>query len=773
MGSTPECRTPSWWDGSSWIGTPLEGTGLIAPPSPMLRRRFELDAAPKQARLHITALGLYEPWLNGQRVGDLELQPGWTDYAKRVHFQTYDVTDLLVAGANTLGAFLGDGWYSGQVAGFERGVLWGSRPLLRAALVMTDADGTTTTLATDDRWQWHAGPIISADLLGGEHYDARKEIVGWCDAHAASDDDWRAVALLQPATEPRAVHESPAPPVRVIETLQPVDEPLYHRGGGAWSRVTWIYDFGQNFTGKVRLHVKGPAGMTLRLKFAEVLKPDGKHLDCSNLRSAQCTDGYTLKGDPAGETWTPRFTFHGFRYAEVSCANRWRDAIEPLTRDSLVGLVMHNDMTRIGSFEVGHELVNRLQQNIVWGQRSNFLEVPTDCPQRDERLGWTGDAQVFAPTAAFNYDVCGFFNKWCNDLDDAQTDDGKMPVVAPNIREDRDAGAGWSDAVVIVPWSTYRACGDRAILEKHYPTMKRWADYQTATAVDGVRGDKDHGIFHGHGDWLALDHNSSNPWDNATPLSCVGTAYHACSQDLFAHIAELLGKTDDAAEARAARQRAVDAFNRLFVKDGRVTVHSQTAHLFALAFDLLDEAHRPGVFDDLLKLLDERDGHLCTGFLGTPLWCDVLTRFGRVDKAYDLLLVETFPGWLYPVTRGATTMWERWNSWHPEQGFVETGMNSLNHYAYGAVGDWMYRTVAGIDLDMSGPSLQLAPHPDPRLGHCRAALDSPLGRIESSWRYDGDQVHYELIVPEGIEATHTRPGVEATTLQPGRHTFTQ
>lgn len=758
-----------------WIGTPLFGTGLISPPAPMLRRRFMLDAAPKQAVLHITALGLYEPWLNGRRIGDLELQPGWTDFHQRLHVQRYDVTDQLATGANTLGAWLGDGWYTGKLAGHDRGMYGASRPLLRAALIVADGDGNSTTVVTDERWQWQAGPIRSSDLMDGEHYDARLQIDRWCEAEADDGCGWQAVTVTPPPIEPTVLCPSPAPPVRVTQQLEPIDEPARH--GAGWGRAVWLYDFGQNLTGKVRLRVKGPAGATVRLRFAEVLSPAGNALDRSNLRTAAATDSYTLRGDPAGETWTPRFTFHGFRYAELSYDGRWEGRIEAPSRASLTGLVMHNDMRRIGSFETGHDLVNRLQQNIVWGQRSNFLEVPTDCPQRDERLGWTGDAQVFAPTAAFNFDVSGFLAKWCRDLTDAQGPEGQIPFFVPNYRPNMpDAGAGWSDAVVIVPWATYRANGDRTLLAQHYPTMKRWAEFQATTAVDGVRGDPEGDIYPGFGDWLALDHDSPDPRDNATPLPLVGTAYHAYSQGLFARIAALLGHDADAHAARAARHRAVEAFNQRFVEDGRITVRSQTAHLMALAFDLLDPTQRPAVFDDLLRLLDERDGHLCTGFLGTPLWCDVLTRFGRIDRAYDLLLIETYPGWLYPVTLGATTMWERWNSWHPDKGFVETDMNSLNHYAYGAVGDWMYRTVAGIDLDMAedtGPALRLGPRPDRRLGHCRASLESPVGRIASSWHYEGEQVHYEVLVPEGIEACWLDPSGEQHPLSPGVHALTE
>ncbi|MEO0588302.1 MAG: family 78 glycoside hydrolase catalytic domain, partial [Planctomycetota bacterium] len=700
-------------DGSSWVATPLRGTGDRAPASPMLRRSFDLAKRPRFARLVITALGLYEPWLNGQRVGDLELRPGWTDFNHRVAVQAYDVAEQLAEGPNVLGAWLGDGWYSGKVAHLDRGLGWGAYPRLRAVLLGSD-DGVVweTLVATDDGWRWHSGPILSSDLFDGEDYDARREVSDWSMA-SGDDSGWEPVEVDPAVREPEFVI-SQAPPVRVIEELKPVAEPV--EGPAGWGLRGAIFDFGQNFTGKVRLAVRGPAGATLTLRYAEVLTPDGTALDTSNLRRCRATDTYTLRGDPAGETWTPRFTFHGFRYAAIECHENWRlkqhaPQLEPFTSSTLTGLVMHNDMTRTGTFATGHALVDRLHQNIVWGLRSNFLEVPTDCPQRNERLGWTGDAQIFAPTASYLYDTVGFFGKWIDDLADAQLPDGAIPRVAPNILPLEDSGGGWSDAVVIVPWEAYRASGRRELIETSFDTMRRWVDYQLANVRDGVRGDPEDGDhFAGFGDWLAIDTDSVDPFANATPRPLAGTAYLAHSLSRFVRIARILGRDRDAADAEAAHASTVDAFRRLFVDGGRVTVRSQTAHLMALAFDLVEPGERAAVFGDLLELLAERDHHLSTGFLGTPLWCDVLTREGRVDLAYNLLLNETYPGWLFPVTLGATTMWERWNSWHPERGFVDLSMNSLNHYAYGAVGDWMHRTIAGIDLDLAedtGPSLRL------------------------------------------------------------------
>jgi alpha-L-rhamnosidase len=752
-----------------WITTPLQGTGRVSPPVPVLRGKLELPAKPTSARLTITAWGVYGAQINGRRVGRDELQPGWHDYRKRLYAQQYDVADLLQAGRNALAVWLGDGWAVGHVANLDRGVLYAQRPRLWARLEVQGADGSNQTLITDDHWRWQESPIRAADLFDGEHHDARRSI---------DDAAWQPVEVLEDLAGPAEASLSPAPPIRVTQQLPAVAEPITV---DYWNnRKAFVFDFGQNFTGKVQLQLRGAAGLTLMLRHAEVLKPDGKRPDTSNLRTCRATDSYTLRGDPAGETWSPRFTFHGFRYAELSYDGNFHtpggDApLDPPARDSAVGLVMHSDMRRIGTFQTGHPLLNRLHQNIVWGLRSNVLDVPTDCPQRDERLGWTGDAQVITATAGFLYDTSGFFEKWIGDLADAQDEHGRVPSFAPTFRDPVDSGAGWSDAAVIVPWQTYRCTGRRELLEQAYPMMRRWAEYQAATADDGVRG-RSTGKGHvGYGDWLALDGKTDAAGDTATPKDLIGTAYHAYSQRLFARIAALLGHDADRDAANAAADLAVAAFGRCFVQDGRLTVASQTSHLLALGFDLLDEADRPGVLEALLVLLRESDGHLQTGFLGTPMWGPVLTRFGRTDVMVDLLLQEGYPGWLYPVTLGATTMWERWNSWHPEQGFVDTSMNSLNHYAYGAVGDWMHRTLGGIDLDLSedrgGPGLVMRPHADHRLGHCDCGLDSAVGRIESSWRVEGDWVRYRMLVPEGVPAVRVTPGGDRQPLTAGAHEF--
>ncbi len=778
---------------AAWIGSPLRGTALLGPPAPLLRTRFTLDARPARATLLVTALGVYEAELDGDRIGDELLAPGWTDYRHRLHVQRHELRESLGPGEHVLGVALADGWYAGRVAHFDRGTRWGDRPLLKAVLVLEDAAGNERVIRTSaDAWAWAEGPVRSADLIDGEHHDGRREVDGWSGGASGDRPEnrvyaWEPAIEIPPPFDPPLVLDDPAPPVRVIQELRPVADPM--PGVANWGRASRIFDFGQNFAGKVRLRVRGPRGLTLRLRYSEVLSTDPSPLakhplspDISNLRSAVATDGYTLRGDADGETFVPRFTFHGFRYCEVAWQSgdeedTNRDRLDPLTRDSLTGLVMANDLNVTGTFETDHGLLNRLHENIGWGLLGNFLEVPTDCPQRDERLGWTGDIQVFAPTACFHRDVSGFLRKWMRDVWDAQLDHGPeaggVPCVVPNVLGRADGGPGWSDAAVAVPLAAFRAYGDRDALAESWDGARRWVDFQRRTSRDGFRHPEAHGLFAGFGDWLALDGDQSTPFSSLTPKALVAAAYFARSLGDFAEIAALLGHADEARAARADRARAAAAFAGHYLDDGRLQVPSQAAHLFALGFDLLPEPERPRVFTDLVALLAENKHHLSTGFLGTPLLCPVLERFGRIDLALDLLLTETYPGWLYPVTLGATTMWERWNSWHPERGFVDLTMNSLNHYAYGAVGDWIYRSVGGLDFayHADGPRLRVRPHPDARLGRADTSLVTPLGRIAVSWRLDGETLSGSCVVPAGLPATLELPGEEQRGLDAGEHPF--
>ena len=730
------------WRGA-WIGSALCGAPMTAAAAPMLRRAFTIDRPITRARLYITALGLYDATINGERFTANALTPGWTDYTRRVPYQTYDVTDRVRAGENAIGVMLGDGWAAGHVAWAGR-QNYVDRPRLLAQLEVVHDDRSTTVVATDERWRWSAGPIVESDLYMGESYDARLEQPGW-DAPGFDDSRWQAALSFEDTGA--AVEWSPSPPVRPVMELQPVGEPAV-RGGG--NRVTRVYDLGQNMVGRVRITVRGPAGRTVRLRFAEMLKADGD-LYTDNLRSARCTDHYTLRGG-GEETYEPRFTFHGFRYVAVE---PWRATDVQIV--DVTGVVLHSDTPKTGEFACSEPLINQLQHNIEWGQRGNFLEVPTDCPQRDERLGWLGDAQVFARTACFNMDVAGFFTKWAQDLRDAQAEGGAYPSVAPNRGfSNNDGGPAWAEAGIICPWTIYETFGDRRILEDHYASMQRFIDCLTRTAREGIRCYVGCDHYAGYGDWLAID--APSPGAAPTPKSLIGTAYYARAADLMSRIAGVLGREEDRRAYAALFERVRDAFRREFVTPGaRVTANSQTGYLLALGFDLLAESERPAAVEHLVEAFAVKDWHLSTGFVGTPLIAPVLTRFGRTDVAYRVLGQRTYPGWLYTVLQGATTMWERWNSWTKEHGFGPVSMNSFNHYAYGAIGQWLYATVAGLDTctDAAGSGyrrLRIAPEPGGGLSSASAKLATMFGEAGCAWRIDGGRIALGVCVPANTSA---------------------
>ncbi len=741
---------PAWWEvgllqpsdwAAAWIGTAPSPTDSVGGPSPLLRRVFRVSGVVTRARLYATSLGLYEVYLNGTRVGDQLFTPGWTSYHHRVQYQTYDVTKLLKPGDNAAGVVLGDGWYRGQL-GFEgRRNVYGKRIGLRLQLEILYQDGRIEHVSSDSLWKTATGPIQASDIYGGETYDARLERPGWA-AAPYDDSRWEPVVLLDPPAA--RLMASEAPPVRRVRELKPIAI------RGAPSGET-IVDLGQNFTGWARLKVRGPAGTVVTMRFAEVLDKDGS-LYTANLRRASQTDRYTLKGG-GEEIYEPHFTFHGFRYVGITGLPARADS------GTITGIVVSSDLPQTGSFETSDSLLNRLQQNIVWGQRSNFLDVPTDCPQRDERLGWTGDAQVFAPTAAFNMDVAGFFAKWLGDLAADQDRSGSLPWVIPDVLGADSANAsgtaGWSDATVIVPWTMYVAYGDRALLERQYQSMRAWVEFEHRRAgLDLVW--RPGWQF---GDWLALHSDDPSYPGATTSTDFIATAYFAHSTDLVARSARALGKESDAARYEKLFQDVKAAFNREFVSSGgRVGENTQTAYALAIAFDLLPDTLVSAAAERLAANVRSRGVHLTTGFLGTPQLLPVLSATGHLDVAYDLLLQRSYPSWLYPITRGATTMWERWDGIRPDSTFEDAGMNSFNHYAFGAVGDWMYRTIAGIGLDPQNPGgkrVRIAPRPGGGLTHARASLETPYGTLASSWKLEPQSFALDVTVPPNTVADVT------------------
>jgi alpha-L-rhamnosidase len=728
-----------------WITSRVCGAPRTSAAACCFRTSFHLESAPRLALLHATALGLYDAEINGVPVGDQVLAPGWTDYRKRVHYQTHDVTRLISTGENTVGFLLGDGWYCGHLAEKDR-QFYGDRPQLLAQIQIKAADGSVILIGSGTGWKTKASPILENDLIMGETHDARRELGAW--SSPGYDDAIWEESLA--ASDPGIVIEpSPGPCMRRHELLPGT---LLKSVSLPWEKKRLLHDFAQNLTGRLRITVRGKRGIHLSIRHAEMLDREG-NLYTENLRGARATDHYTLSGE-GSETWEPRFTFHGFRYSEIA----WQEEAEDLTVERIEAVVIHSDTPRTGEFSCSNPLLNQLEHNILWGQKGNFLDVPTDCPQRDERLGWTGDAQAFIRTAAFHMDVRGFFHKWLQDMRDAQLPDGAVPCIVPHTASfglSGDGGPAWADAALICPWTIYRCYGDLGILADHYGCMAGYMDYLANNKVRGfIRAHPDLDEWGGFGDWLALD--GSGRTDGGTAKDLIGTAFYANNADIMARTSELLGKTDEAAAYRSLHADITEAFrNRFLTPDGLVAGGTQTAHVLALHFGLVPESARATTARELVRKIEANGMHLGTGFVGTPYLLHVLEATGHLDTAYRLLEQESFPSWLFPVKNGATTIWERWDGWTPEKGFQNKGMNSFNHYAYGAVGDWMVSTVAGLELDPVVPGYKkilFKPRPGGSLTRADASLTTLQGKASIGWELSGDALRIDLTVPDGSSA---------------------
>jgi len=722
-------------------------------PCPLLRREFDVHEGVVKARLYVTALGVYEAELNGVTIGNAILNPGWTSYDHRLHYQTFDVTDVLREGRNALGALLGDGWYRGRLgfAGGRRNI-YGDRLALLAQLEIDYADGTSQHIVTDESWRAARGPILSSDLYDGERYDARLERPGWSKP-AYNDHDWVSVRRLNRTL---ATLTSPSgPPVRRTELVPPMAITTSPSG-------RTIIDFGQNLVGRLRLRVCGEAGQTITLRHAEVLEHG--ELCTRPLRLAQATDSYTLRGDDE-EIWEPRFTFHGFRYAEVE---GWPGEVH---RDDIRAVVCHSDLERIGWFECSDPLINQLHENVVWSMRGNFLSIPTDCPQRDERLGWTGDIQVFAPTACFLYESAGFLASWLADLAAEQdTARGVVPFVVPNILPMHSIpAAAWGDAAVIVPWVLYQRYGDYGILAAQFESMRAWVEHIASLAGKGHLWNTGFQF----GDWLDPSAPPDKPGDARTDPHVVATAYFARSAELLGQAAGILGRTEEEARYLHLAAEVREAFNAEYVTPaGRVLSDAETAYALALQFGLLKNAEqRQHAGQRLVNLVRGSGYHISTGFVGTPLMCDALCSVGYDNAAFHLLMQRECPSWLYPVTMGATTIWERWDSLLADSSVNPGEMTSFNHYALGAIADWLHRTVGGLSPAAAGyRHLAMRPHPGGGLTSARARHVTPYGMAECAWTIEDGHIEVVVVVPPNTTASVTLPRSDEAVIEIGSGT---
>lgn len=726
----------------------------------LVRREFTVGDGLVAARLYATAHGLYEAEFNGRRVGDDTMSPGWTVYPQHLRYYTYDVTDLVRPGANAVGSWLGDGWYRGRLGwngGFRN--LYGSDLSFLAQLELTYADGRVETVATDGSWRAAPSPIIRTGNYDGEDYDARAERPGWS-SPGFDDGGWTPVAVG--VRDPATLRAPTGPPVRCTQELRPAAVLTTPSGKR-------VLDFGQNLVGRVRIRVTGPAGSTVTLRTAEVLQ-DGE-LYTRPLRDARSSDSYTLAGRPDGEEWEPRFTFHGFRYAEVT---GWPGDLDAaVAAGDAVARVYHTDLERTGWFECSDPLVNRLHENVVWSMRGNVVDIPTDCPQRDERVGWTGDIQVFGPTASFLYDVSGMLAGWLRDVEREQLPDGTVPWYVPVIPARQRwtpirPGAAWGDVATFLPWTLYERYGDAGLVADQFESARRWVDLVDRLAGPGHLWDQgDHQL----GDWLDPAAPPQDPADARTDRHLVATAYFAASARRVAWLAEVLGREPERAHYAALAGAVRSAFAAAYVlPDGRMTSDAQTAYALGLRFDLIPEPLRAAAGRRLGELVRADCNRIATGFVGTPLVSDALTDAGELDTAYDLLLQRECPSWLYPVTQGATTVWERWDSLLPDGSVNPGSMTSFNHYALGAVADWLHRVVAGLAPAAPGyRRVRFRPRPGGGLTWARARHHSPYGEVSIEWRRSGGELVVTTSLPVGTTGLLELPDGVSVELVAGRH----
>jgi len=726
---------------AQWITGDFEDDLLSSEVCPLLRKDFQLKGKIKSARIYATALGLYEMYLNGVRVGDALFTPGWTAYHKRLQYQTYDVTELLNDGGNVIGVILGNGWYKGYL-GFEgkKNIYGDKLALLFEAHILYD-DGREKVIISDDQWKADHSPILMSEIYHGEVYDARLEKVDWnmpgYDASA-----WAGTTSIKQSKDILVAQE--VVPVKIIEEINPIALLQTPKG-------ETVIDFGQNLVGWVQFTVQGARGSQVCIMHAEVLDKEGNFY-IENLKKARQTVQYILKGE-GKENFKPHFSYQGFRYIKLV-----EYPGQPKLED-FVAKVIHSDMERTGTFVCSDNAINQLQRNIYWGQKGNFLDVPTDCPQRDERLGWTADIQVFSRTACFNMNTALFLKKWLADLKAEQFENGAVPLVIPNVVASffgQYSAAGWGDAAVICPWTVYLCYGDIQVLEDQYESMKAYVEYIRSVAEGGLLWNTGFQF----GDWLALD-GMEGSFEGATATDLIATIYFAYSTSILVKTAKLLLKEEDEKRYSELYEKIRAAFQQEFLSPtGRLVSPTQTAHVLSLMFNMVKEKDGKRIFNTLIKLLDNKKWHLDTGFLGTPYLCHVLSQNGRADVAYKLLFQQDYPSWLYQITKGATTIWEHWDGIKPDGTLYNPQMNSFNHYAYGAIGDWLYRVVAGIDLDESKPGYKhivIKPQLCKELQWAVGEFKSMYGLIKARWSIESGLLYIDVVIPHNTTATITLP----------------
>jgi len=752
--------SPADWQ-AKWIG-PADKDSVNGPAS-LLRTDFSLDKEIAQATAYITSYGFYEATINGQKIGNAYLTPGWTSYNKRLQYQVYDVAALIKKGGNAIGVMLGSGWYRTPLGPVTpRADFYGKEVALLMQVKITYTDGSEKTIVSDENWKSSTGALRYAEVYNGCIIDSRLEQKGWME-HGFNSSAWQPVTvktltknnLIATYNEPVTKHET-FKPLKVITT----------------PRGEKVIDFGQNLVGWVIVSVKGRAGDSIKVSHAEVLDKDGNFYT-ENLRVARAQNLYILKGN-SRQVFEPQFTWQGFRYAKIEGIKA------ELNPEDFTAVAIYSNMRPTGSFACSNSMLNQLQHNIQWGQKGNFLDVPTDCPQRDERLGWTGDAQVFAHTAAFNMDVHNFFTKWLKDVTADQYPSGSIPHIIPDIftngKNEVGGSSGWGDVSTIVPWKMYLAYGDRQILENQFLSMKAWVGYIQKHSINHLWASGDH-----FGDWLFYSINNDVDGSSAiTSKYLIAQCFYAQSVQMLINTAQVLNKKTDEVYYTQLLKKIKTAFLSEYVTpSGLISSDTQTAYALALQFNMLPVNLRQQAADRLVKNIARYKNHITTGFLGTPYLCDVLTKFGYADIAYKLLLQDTYPSWLYPIKQGATTIWERWDGIKTDGTFEDASMNSYNHYAYGAIGDWMYQNIAGIQAAEPGyKKIIIKPVLGGKLSWAEASYDCPYGIIKSSWKITDNRFAIDITIPQNTTADIFVPDVQGKdyvkySVKAGEHHFSR